>query len=158
MAFIVELLKEFSAVVAGGGVGILTVTLLSKKIIDLRISKDIEKFKSSLALDQKINSERELFVLNSQIEVIKELWELILNLLKECENFDGDITKLEKVVIILESSYDKSRPFIGEEIELIISKLLVLSNPEKYDGKSFNKMVILKNELIVEYRKVFIIS
>lgn len=114
MAFIVELLKEFSAVVAGGGVGILTVTLLSKKIIDLRISKDIEKFKSSLALDQKINSERELFVLNSQIEVIKELWELILNLLKECENFDGDITKLEKVVIILESSYDKSRPFIGE--------------------------------------------
>jgi len=53
MEFIVELLKEFSAVVAGGGIGILTVTLLSKKIIDLRISKDIEKFKSSLALDQK---------------------------------------------------------------------------------------------------------
>ena len=78
--------------------------------------------------------------------------------MKECENFDGDITKLEKVVMILESSYARSRPFIGEEIEQIISKLLVLSNPEKYDGKNFNEMVVLKNELIIEYRKVFIIS
>lgn len=146
--------------IAGGGISFSVIFFISKKMIDLRLQKDIEKFKSYLSLDSKLTGERIILSLSNQFDIMKELWVKFLEIENICGSFNinNDVGKLSRTNLELEELFKKNEPYINKNLSDIIEEIIAISSAEEYSRTpegSFKSLTILRSRLVSECRRIF---
>lgn len=138
------------AALTGGGVGVAIIIVLSKKIVDQLLKKDIEKFKTELSLKLKYDQDISRFNFNEEVKVIKAIWIDIQSLIDICAKFrDGKDDKiLNDKNKALKDNYAKNIPFIHKELGSAIEKLIEISNIEEYSEEKFQHIEKVANNIV----------
>jgi len=136
--------------IIGGGSGLIIVVVLSKKLMDQILKKDIERYKTELLCNLKLNQEISKFNFDEETKIIKSIWSDIENICafcaKHCNDEDDEI--LNELNKKLKESLSKNIPFIHEDIEKSIVKLIEISNIENYSQNKYSEIATLKAEII----------
>lgn len=148
-----DLFHFLISILVGGGIGVGIVAVLSKKIVEHLLNKNIENFKSKILIYQKLSVEQKLYAFKEEVDHLKKLWPLMMHICKVCGSYQTeDVKILHNAVSKAEDFIDKNEPYINEGIFNLAKEIMQIADPEQYTADSYKELSKIKDEFISEYR------
>ena len=150
--------QEILSAVGGFAALIAALGYLFTKIAEHLLNKGLEQHKALVEL----NSERVKLAFSLETEGLRKLWDHIIKITTICEEFKDNDKDDDKLGEALTSLYDfriKHYPYINPRIIALLVKLTnIIADSEEFDESKFSKIEGIKNSIIEEYHKKFILS
>lgn len=146
-----SILNFIISLVGGVSAALLTVSYLSKKIIESRLKKDFELFKAELNSKIYINQSRILSLKEKEYDILCNLWEYITEI--ECiihkfKRNDECVNELEIALDKMSDFVNSKEPFIDNDVVDIVNLLLSNTSPDSFSDETHKAFCSFKVSLI----------
>lgn len=133
---------------------------LFNRLINYQFEKQIEKFKTKLAIEQKLLAESSMHALKYEIRYLRLVWRLSYSVLEKCKNYNEENNKLKLPHAInkLERFLEYKKPYINSKTYQLAKNLADIADPEHFTPNEINSLINAENNLISSIRSSLLIS